>query len=177
MQKLVFLGILACSLVAGLSFCGVEDNSFVEVRGDRAKLIAPFESYESISTVRRRLTDGGFTWAVIENSQTVAKGEKRPPFQIYVIKIENFSNQGFEGTLKLQFFNDRMMATWFYPKNFASYRAALESRHPELRSGRATVIEQFTRIEFGVDHEQRAYVVWEDSRLRDELDLWIKRYA
>ena len=177
MKKLVFLGILACSLVAGLSSCGAEDNSFVAVRSDRAKLIDPFESYENISTVQQRLTDGGFKWAVIEDSQTVAKGEKRPPFHIHVIKVENFSNQGFEGSLKLQFFNDRMMAAWFYPKNFTSYRAALESRYPELRSGGATVIDQFTRIEFGVDHEQHDYVAWEDSRLRDELALWIRRYA
>lgn len=177
MQKLIFLGVLTCLLIAGLSSCGgAEDNSFVTVRADRAKLIDPFESYENISTVQQRLTDGGFSWAVIEDSRTVVKGEKRPPFHTYVIKVDNFSNLGFEGTLKLEFFNDRVMAAWFYPKKFSSYRAMLESRYPELRSGK-TVIDQFARMEFGVDHEQRDYVVWEDSRLRDELDLWIKRYA
>lgn len=178
MRKLIFLVALTCSLIAGVSSCnGTGSESFVEVRSDRAKLIDPFESYESISAIQQRLKNSGLTWAVIENNTTVAKGEMRPPFHIYVISIDSFSSLGVDGSLRLEFFNGRMMAAWFYPKNFSSYRALIEGRYPELRAGQATIIDQYTRIEFSVDHEGRNYVSWEDSRLRDEFNLWIKRYS
>lgn len=178
MQRLFFLAVLACSLVAGVLSCnGTDGESFVEVRGDRTKLIDPFESYESISIAQQRLKNSGFTWTVIENNATLAKGETRPPFHIYVIRVDNFSSRGVDGALRLEFFNDRMMATWFYPKNFSFYRTLLEKRYPKLRAGQAAIIDQYTRIEFGIDHEGHNYISWEDSRLREEFNLWIKRYS
>lgn len=178
MRRRHFLGVLTCSLVVGVSSCrGTDDDSFVAVRGDRAKLVDPFESYESISTVQQRLKNSGYIWIVIENGATVAENENRPPFDIHVIRVDRCSNLGFEGALRLEFFNNRLMATWFYPKTFSSNRALIEGSHTELRTGQATIIGRYTRIEFGIDHERRDYVAWEDSRLREEFYLWIRRYS
>lgn len=178
MKKLIFLAVFSCALIAGVPSCdGTYGKSFVEVRSDRTKLIDPFESYESISTVQQRLKDSGSTWAVIENNATSAKGEMRPPFHIYVIRVDNFINFGLQGVLRLEFFNDRVMAAWFYPKNLSSYRTLVEERYPEIRTSKAIIVDQYTRIKFGVDYEGHNYISWEDSRLRDEFNLWIKRYS
>ena len=166
-------------LLAGwtLSCDATDHDSFVEVLSEHAKLIAPFESYENISVVQRRLKTNGLSWSLIEDNSTVSKGSKRPPFHIYVIRVNAFKDSGHEGDLRLEFFNDRLMATWFYPEGFTSYRAVVEARYPEILGKQSITVGQYTRIAFARDYEARDYIAWEDIRLREQVDLWIKQYS
>lgn len=178
MNRRLFFGIVICPLIGLVVSC---DNgsmeSFVSVRSDRAKLLAPFESYASISDVEEILKSRGLVWQVIEKESTIAKGERRPPFNVYIIRVGNFTHLGFEGKLRLEFFNNRLMATWFYPTNLSAYRKVIEEHYPELRAKQASMVGKNTGIEFGTDHEKHDYIAWEDVRLRDEFSLWIKRYS
>jgi hypothetical protein len=61
------------------------------------------------------------------------------------------------------------MATWFFPVDMNAYRTSLQ-RSPagnNLSSG----------PRFGEDFRQRPYAIWEDVRLRNEMDDWIKKYS
>lgn len=167
-----------CVLAGWTLSCNETDHeSFVEVLNEHAKLIASFESYENISTIQQRLKTTGLTWSLVENNSTVSKDSRRPPFHIYVIKVHAFKDSGQKGDLRLEFFNDRLMATWFYPENFTSYRSAIEERYREIRGKQSLVLPQHVRITFARDYEDRDYIAWEDIRLREQVDLWIKRYS
>ncbi len=178
MRHSLFLAVLTCSLIVGSLSCNAGDgDTFDEVRADRAKLIAPFESYERSQTVQERLRDKGLEWNVVEDNKTASKDETRPPFHVYVIRIGDFSDLGFKGVLRLEFFNDRLMAAWFYPDNFSSYRAAIEESHPQMRGRTSATIAPHVRVSFGSDYEEHNYVAWEDTRLREQFNHWIKRYS
>lgn len=73
-----------------------------------------------------------------------------------------------QGTLRLEFLNDELMATWFYPKDPTRYRASLGPQ-----DGR----DEFATMSHGADYLKREYVLWEDVRLRKQLDEWIRKYS
>jgi hypothetical protein len=164
-------------LVGTIAACDKEKDSFASVRSDRVKLMDPFESYASITDVEGVLQRLGHSWHAIESDSTVVKGTNRPQFQVYVVQVDDFAHQEFTGMLRLEFFNNRLMATWFYPANLPAYRKMIEKRYSQAATKGGGIVRKNTSIEFGVDHEKRGYIVWEDIRLRDELNLWIRRYT
>jgi hypothetical protein len=177
MKRRPILSLALCPLVGAIASCDKEEESFVSVRSDRVKLMDPFESYASITDVEDILRRLGYTWHAKEGDSTVVKGESRPQFQVYVVQVDDFAHLEIKGMLRLEFFNNRLMATWFYPANLSVSREMIEKRYPEVRAKGGGIIRKNTSIEFGVDHDKRGYIVWEDIRLRDELNLWIERYA
>lgn len=178
MRHVLALSILIGGLVVGSLACGRGDfSSFTEVRADRAKLIAPFDSYESIQVVHARIKEMGFTWNVLEDNQTVSESYWRPPFHSYVMSIDGFSDLGRKGTLWLDFFNDRLMKTVFYPDDFPAYRAAVEKMYPALQGGASATIAPHVNLFIARDYKERDYIAYEDIRLREQLNLWIRRYA
>lgn len=158
--------------------------TFVEVASERTKLIKGIESYQSIVQAKDQFS----AWRVIERS-SLHPQDKRPPFTIYKVRIENYSHLGVQGDLHIKFFNNRLAETRFFPQNFSKYVDHLK-RMPNLEFKVNSTdqdisegfLDPFTRIwiykkphleEFG----EKKYIGWEDTRLGREESLWIKRYS
>lgn len=77
-------------------------------------------------------------------------------------------DRGEDGTLRLEFLNDRLMAAWFFPDNPAAYAIPLQEV-PQSDSA--------TKLRRGKDHRGKDYLIWEDERLRQEFFDWIKKYS
>lgn len=152
-------------------------TSFVDVAAERAKLINGLESYLSIDETKRRLP----SWEVIEQSGLKPQ-DTRPPFNIYKVAVKNYSHLGISGELHVQFFNNRLLSTWFYPDAFDKYIQLLKDKEgvtfQESRDGsKEAAIPPYTRVWLYRDFKDRQYVGWEDTRLAREFNLWIKRYS
>jgi hypothetical protein len=151
--------------------------SFVEVATERTKLINGVESYVSIDQAKSELP----AWEVLEQSSLKPK-DRRPPFNIYKVSVKNYSHLGISGELHMEFFNNRLLSTWFYPEDFDKYMALLKEKEgltfQESQHGsREARMAPHTRVWTQKDYKERQYVGWEDTRLGDELNLWIKRYS
>lgn len=158
--------------------------SFTEVATERTKLIDGIESYESIEETKHRFKE----WEVIENS-SLRPGDKRPPFNIYVVSIKDYSHLSYAGDLHLKFFNNRLSEVRFYPHNFEKYVERLKESDkltfnitdksagtPEAQVSPYTRIWIYDQPHLG-QPGQNKYVGWKDTRLDKEESLWIKRYS
>jgi hypothetical protein len=115
-------------------------------------------------------------WVVLEDSGKGAKSS-RPPFEIFTAEVHGYMHDGFKGDLRLMFFNNRLMSTWFYPDDPASYRRAVSTAVPALKDHESTKVLPFTVISIAKDYRGKQYFRWEDSRLQKEMSVWINRYS
>ncbi len=150
--------------------------SFVEVLQERTALIGDLKSYQTISDVRSSLGPLAEKWEVLEDSGKGSKSSK-PPFEIFTAVVHGYVHEGFRGDLRLTFFNNRLMSTWFYPDDLAGYRKALNVKIPALAERESIKIPPFTVILVATDYRGKRYVAWEDSRLQEQMSMWIKRYS
>jgi hypothetical protein len=158
--------------------------SFTDVAKDRTKLINGIESYQNITELISYFKNDTTNWTFIEDSNS-DKNNSKPPFNIYIIEINNYSHLGYTGTLKLEFFNNRLMSTWYYPKEkeFDKYVETLEKNEKinieyDTFSNHTIVnILPYTHIWLMTDDKGKKYIGWEDIRLGKENNLWIERYS
>ena len=173
-----------CSLLLLCAISGCDEIadhfssiSFVDVASEHTKLISGIDSYQGVEEAKRKFP----VWEVIEQSSLGPK-DKRPPFNIYKVEIKNYSHLGVSGELHLGFFNNRLMETRFYPDSFDKYVELLKEKERltfrESRIGsKESTIHPYTRVWTYKDYKDRSYVGWEDTRLRRECNIWIKRYS
>lgn len=137
-------------------------------QGNGVELGAGQKSMQSPEATKASLErDGWRGWRVVDQPSGKPRGN-RPPFEVISIETEGAS-VGVAGTLRLEFLNGRLMATWFFPVDMNAYRTSLQSplAGNALSSG----------PRFGEDFRQRPYAIWEDGRLRNEMDDWIQKYS
>lgn len=139
-------------------------------------LFGELESYQSPGDIRHKL-NAGERWQVI-NERVPLPTDTRPRFHTLHVRVREINHLGVPGELELYFFNDRLMRTFFYPVDLASYRAALGAganiafpREGSMRRDPAT------KIWVGKTAEGRSYVGWEDLNLLAEHNAWIAEYS
>lgn len=159
-------------------------TSFTEVATERTKLIDGIESYQSTEEAKRRFQK----WKVLENN-SLALGDKRPPFSIHVVAIDNYTHLGHSGTLRLKFFNNRLAEARFYPSRFEQYVKRL--KEADKLTFKVTETSAGSPEAFILPHThvwiynqphldpsgKEKYVGWRDTRLEKEESLWIGRYS
>jgi hypothetical protein len=171
--SLVLIQLFLCLTV------GCQDNhapvSFLKVETERTKLINGIESYQSVDEFRNSLSRGSFQW---EESEDKPSPKGRPPYNIHVITIKSFSHLGLTGELVVTFFNNRLMATTFYPLDAVKYVAAVEKKVVlRLSENKKAKLLPHTCVRVAEDYNNRVYVDWSDIRLDQEHELWIKKYS
>jgi hypothetical protein len=161
--------LLIASILLG---CG-ETPSFTERASQSSALIDGFSSYESVDDVKNFL--GNAVVTVVEDSQ-LALSDQRPPFSILVWSI-SFEHLNQPGKLRLEFFNDRLMSTTFFPNEMTTYIEALNDSGITFdREGHGNNA-PYTELWKSTDSNGPGFVRWADERLDEELDAWIMTYA
>lgn len=180
--------VVGCSLFALMIAACDQDvldaTSFTEVATERTKLIDGIESYQSTEEAKRLFQK----WSVIA-SNNLAPGDKRPPFSIHVVAIDNYTHLDHSGTLHLKFFNNQLAEARFYPSNFEQYVERLKEADklafkvteigaglPKAFKSPHTHVWLYDQPHLDLSRKEK-YVGWRDVRLEKEEVLWIKRYS
>jgi hypothetical protein len=151
----------------------------------KSPLITGFQSYSSVADVKEGILKN--TRFEITEDSKLPDGDKRPPFSIYTISLKRYQHLGQSGELRLTFFNNRLMATWFYPEDARQYLHNLEENgllipvkdFSEVQFGKSVKqhVNPFTDVLCSTDYRKKIYVSWTDSRLENESNAWIMRYS
>lgn len=191
MRKLVLVGIPL--LLAGFALAGWwwlrppvvhhETTKFV-ARQSGITLGAGFTSYIHAEAVRAAYPKA----EVITDIQRPGSRD-HPPRNLLTLELRPFTHLGVDGRLTLDFFNDRLMEVTFYPVDVEAYAPALARAEPGLRrdgANRQVLVSGSRRVaaniaqqasEIGPRIGARAFVLWQDRRLRTELDQWDARFG
>jgi len=133
-----------------------------------------FPSYASEREVSRLLS-GTAIQTVIRSG--LPPSDKRPPFNIVELSVHDFSHLGFQGELRLEFFNDRLPSVWFYPTKFDAYLVELKRRGVAVGTIGKDVSDRNPSIFAYHDDRNQRYVGWADVRLLQQNQRWIERYS
>lgn len=166
MREVAFAPLVATVCALAFAVAGCSESRPAGGSIEPVELAAAQKSMQSIEQTKEALVRGGWRdWRVVDQP-TGKPAKERPNFEVVSAEVEGL-DRGIEGVLKLDFLNGRLMATWFFPKDFNAYKAATaaHSTSPAVE------------LTFGSDYQQRPYARWEDVRLRKEMDDWIKSYS
>ena len=96
---------------------------------------------------------------------------------------------GSTGVITLEFFNDRLYEVTFHPTDLSGTSNKLFRTTPGLkrdRNGRANMVKGNLRVATNIDLANSdvgravrttAYILWQDKRLRSQLDDWDVRFG
>lgn len=154
--------ISTCLLGAGLLL-------YQWVAADTTPLIAPLYSNAGPDAARQTLHLSPERWIV--TSESDYRGAHRT-----AVTVTGFIDCGVTGTLSLDFFNQHLIQTVFYPSDFEVYLKNLARDRGIRFSVLKRTLSLFsynrlyphTSIWIGRDHEGRDYVSWEDRKIANE---------
>lgn len=155
---------------------------YTAIAKDPVALMNGMRSYSSVQTVTALLLQHGYTW----KAEQIARPSRRtyPPYRTDTLTVANYRHLGEEGTLTLEFFNDRLYETSFVPVRAGKYLQLLRNQGVPLRrreSGRSELtqgnLSMETNIDFATSDVGTAmhlapYLFWRDARLMQQLRDW-----
>lgn len=169
------LGVAALSIVACRTVRVAE--------GPPTPLIDGLTSFQTPDQAEQALPSELRPWSVVENVNREGP-QGAPPFRKLIVRVGAFSHQGQSGELLLQFHNERLMETVFYPQKPEAYLASLKQagfKFTGLQEPTTPVQplqpSPYTKITISRDAKGRLYISWIDTRLSDEYHDWIAVYA
>ena len=167
-----------CIVSTAVLLDGCSEPSFVDVPSEKTRLIGELLSYESPAQVRRALSPRYTQWEVVEDSgMRPGKTDGRPPNHVFKVSVRDYTDLGFPGELRLEFFNDRLVSTTFCPHDLPHYVEVLTARIPEVKTKGKAQIAPFTRVDASETFWKRKCVIWSDVRLDEEMRIWVDKYA
>lgn len=118
----------------------------------------------------------GLQWRDVEGSRSAGEGTH---FNEYVALISAYRIDTYQGTLRLDFVNNRLMSTWFYPDDYRGFVDYLRVHGVVFTNSeneeRYEVPQTATVIRLDTDHEGHRYIAWEDERILSAVNRWINR--
>jgi len=174
-QMVQLVGTLALLAAVGCA----KDIPIQRPSGEPAHLVNDLVSLASPTEVKQRSEFARARWAVVEDSKT-QKPSASAKFDDYVILTDDYTLGNVNGSLRLEFLNGMLMATWFYPSDYQKCLDELAAAGVVFPTGASEGEETAasygdTAIRLGKDYEGRRYVAWEDRRLIDEMNKWLLR--
>ncbi len=161
---------------------------FTDRAPDGVALADVFLSYEGIPDVTAKLE---YDQLRAERSSNHKRPSRRyPPRDLDTLEVRNFTHLGQSGQLTLEFFNDRLYEARFAPEDLdADYAQHLHTADPDLprdKTGNIDTTRGPLRVTSNVDLASskvgralntRAFVIWQDLRLKQQLKLWEDTYG
>lgn len=149
--------------------------------------LASFRSYDTVDVTRDTLTKEGYEFTT--KALHTPFSELYPPHDMETINVEKYKHLGNEGSLNLEFFNNRLYEVEFIPADPASYAHTLRKEFPDLqrnRVGSGLLISGNLRVSSNVDLARsdvgqtlgsHPFVIWQDLRLIRQRDQWDRDYS
>ncbi len=162
--------VVVVTALAVLLGCGKKSQDTLP-KPEPTPLFKPAVSYWNLEKTKKEL--GLQNWETVEDRQPLVS-DKRPPFRMLVIRVPDYIDHGFTGSLVLWFYNDRLMKTQFYVPNIKQYaNASGISVGSDMSGG----ISPHTHVWIGKEADGRTYLGMEDEVLKQQMDDWIVRYS
>lgn len=190
MKRLIWTLPVLLVLVAGLWWWWAQprplhdETAAFGARHTGIALAAGFTSYADVATVRAAHAD-----AVVVTDIRRPATRAHPPRELLTLELRPFTHLDVPGRLTLDFFNDRLMEVTFYPDNVQAYAPALARAERGLQrqgANRQVGVSGHRRVAANIAQQAsplgpsmgaRAFVLWQDLRLRRELDDWDARFG
>lgn len=174
MRKRVAIAVvLAGGLI--LSACKHAEKPEEGPKIDPSPLLKPAMSTWNFEKTRRTMRYD--KWETVEDRKPLVS-DKRPPFRILIIRVPNYRDHGFTGSLLLQFYNDRLMRSQFYVDDMKGYlNAAGSDEQVSLGNDNSGHIAPHTRVWVGKEADGHEYLGMEDETLKQEMNDWVSRYS
>ena len=159
---------------------------YTSVAADKVSL-AEFHSYETLQAASAALTKAGYKFTA--KAMHTPSSELYPPHDLDTLTVDAYLHLDNEGTLNLEFFNNRLYEVEFIPTDPGAYASALHATYPELqrnRIGDALFVSGSLRIASNIDLvsssvgqslRAKPFVIWQDLRLIRQRDQWDKDYS
>lgn len=146
-------------------------------KNERIELITGIRSCLTSEEIRKFTNLKNYNWITIENEK-LKQGDPRPDFEILKIKIQDYNDLGIDGDLVLEFFNNKLMSTCFYPADVNEYLINLEYvRGIIITKEGQKIYLQKCQIYYGKDFNNLIYIEWADKRLLKEYNNWLSTYS
>ena len=168
------LAAVALVLGAFIASCSREPLDLNSAKS--SPLVNGIESLSSPKDLQSRPDMARLHWSEIEGSRSSPSDAR---FSEYVAVVDGYSVDGFPGALRLDFVNEHLISTWFYPDDFNGFVAHLQ--HEGIRIDSKNRSEDWhvpgtaTVIRIGLDHQTKNYVSWEDEQVSSLVDRWITK--
>ncbi len=164
-----------------------ETTLFRQIEEPRILLADIFRSYDSETLVATALEAAGLQ--LQRKVQERPQDARYPPRRMTSFTVFGYRHLDSEGTLVLEFFNDRLMEVDFRPDDPVRYAPRLRSAFPALQSTGTGHAEQvaaplriwssveLARSKVGKSLGSSGVVLWQDLRLIAQRDDWDARYG
>lgn len=164
-----------------------ETARYLKVEKNGVKLAGLFKSYSSVDQVTTQLDKDNL--ASLRNRNHRPPSDRYPPRDLDTLTVAPYTHLGSEGTLTLEFFNDRLYEAHFQPKDAGGYAEALhkvDGRLKRDRIGKAEYKDGALRVASNVDLAKsdvgislgtKPYVIWQDTRLIQLREEWDAAYG
>ena len=164
-----------------------ETALFRQLEEPRVLLADVFRSYDSEAAIATALESAGLT--VQRRVQERPPNERHPPRRMASFTVVRYQHLDCEGTLVLEFFNNRLMEVDFRPDDPARYATRLRRTLEAVRNlgtGHWEVLAPPLRIWSSVDLAKskvgrtlgsEGVVLWQDLRLIQQRDDWDARFG
>ena len=149
--------------------------------------LGEFQSYQSLQAVGVELTKAGYQFSA--KAMHTPSSELYPPHDMDTLTVEAYTHLDNEGTLNLEFFNNRLYEVEFIPSDPGSYAPALHQAYPALqrnRFGNTELVDGNLRMSSNIDLvrssvgqtlRSKPYAIWQDLRLTRQRDQWDRDYS
>ncbi len=150
-----------------------QDASSVVIR---TPLIDGFVSRQNAADVEAKLRQENAKISVIEDSKSNEQPSRfRSPLSIRVLRVAGFTYLGIQGELLLEFVDDELYATWFFPTDVARFEVEIGKQLLTVALNQPVRLHAATELWTDVDYRGRKYWAWDDVNFRKKTECWIKR--
>lgn len=155
---------------------GYRQVTFID-RAAPTILVDDIKSYWTVDQFTQFLHQRSLQFEV--GREVGATFDSRSPHLFVEVQVKSYGHHGVEGVLTGTFFNNRLSTVVFFPADVDTYLKHLttEEKLDLVNSAEIVELKSHRRIWVHFDHTGKKYVGWEDTRLGDEMNLWIKRYS
>jgi len=178
MRRLQLFGCIFAAMVIGAGCRGESESREVSAPAVGTPLIDGFVSRQSTTEVEAKLRQAAARVTVVEDGKTTEQRSNfRTPLSLRVLSVAGFNYLGVQGDLRLEFVDNELAATWFFPEDPVRFEGEIGKQRPSAASGPPMRLHAATELRVDVDYRGRKYWAWEDVNLRQKVDRWIKKNA
>jgi hypothetical protein len=163
--------LLRTILVFGVIFSACKPNK----APNSVELIGDLHSNLSEEELRLHTSVGKYAWVTIYD-KLIDSTSHGPRYHEKWIRIENYSDLSVTGALELEFMNERLTSTYFYPINESAYDdSSLKYRALNFATNN-TMKRNGLTIGKMRDPVRGSYYLWQDDRLISAAEVIAQHY-